>query len=221
MTQPAMYPSNQATSPAQNTVDEARVRADDRAHVFHSWSAQAALNPRLRSIEGVGVPLKADDCAGAEDALPYDMETAYSVTAQRPTFVSLSISQYAFTGGAHGNWGATCWIADLRTGNTSRLGKELAPAALDQLSALTRAQLRKDNGDVAKLTDVGFFDDEPSVSADSSLCVVDDKGALALEVAFQPYEISPWAMGSPSAVIPADKARALFAPGSMGASIFK
>src|SRR5580693_8051694 len=25
--------------------DEARVRADDRAHVFHSWSAQALIDP--------------------------------------------------------------------------------------------------------------------------------------------------------------------------------
>jgi taurine--2-oxoglutarate transaminase len=29
----------------QNPADEARVRADDRAHVFHSWSAQAHIDP--------------------------------------------------------------------------------------------------------------------------------------------------------------------------------
>ncbi|MDQ1483029.1 MAG: taurine---2-oxoglutarate transaminase, partial [Actinomycetota bacterium] len=32
------------TSP-QNVANEARVRADDRAHVFHSWSAQAQIDP--------------------------------------------------------------------------------------------------------------------------------------------------------------------------------
>ena len=33
------------TSTPQNPAEEARVRADDRAHVFHSWSAQAKIDP--------------------------------------------------------------------------------------------------------------------------------------------------------------------------------
>jgi taurine---2-oxoglutarate transaminase len=33
------------TSPSSAPSDEARVRADDRAHVFHSWSAQAKIDP--------------------------------------------------------------------------------------------------------------------------------------------------------------------------------
>jgi taurine--2-oxoglutarate transaminase len=36
--------ANQRSSP-QNLSREARVRADDRAHVFHSWSAQAQIDP--------------------------------------------------------------------------------------------------------------------------------------------------------------------------------
>src|ERR1700751_2519990 len=33
------------TDTATNAAIEARIRADDRAHVFHSWSAQAAIDP--------------------------------------------------------------------------------------------------------------------------------------------------------------------------------
>ena len=44
MTQTPDQASIQA-SPPQNPSDEARVRADDRAHVFHSWSAQAQIDP--------------------------------------------------------------------------------------------------------------------------------------------------------------------------------
>src|SRR5664279_4382956 len=36
--------ATQTPSP-QNPSDETRVRADDRAHVFHSWSAQAHIDP--------------------------------------------------------------------------------------------------------------------------------------------------------------------------------
>jgi taurine--2-oxoglutarate transaminase len=32
-------------STPQNPAEEARVRADDRAHIFHSWSAQAKIDP--------------------------------------------------------------------------------------------------------------------------------------------------------------------------------
>ena len=39
-TSPPVIPSK-----APAPVDEARVRADDRAHVFHSWSAQAQIDP--------------------------------------------------------------------------------------------------------------------------------------------------------------------------------
>jgi taurine--2-oxoglutarate transaminase len=45
---PATNPFSPATNPAAETgarATEAQVRADDRSHVFHSWSAQAQIDP--------------------------------------------------------------------------------------------------------------------------------------------------------------------------------
>lgn len=38
-------PSNAPDRPDVGEIDGAEIRAEDRAHVFHSWSAQAAINP--------------------------------------------------------------------------------------------------------------------------------------------------------------------------------
>src|SRR5664280_1950640 len=40
-----MPQTSRQTSWQRSLCDEARVRADDRAHVFHSWSAQAQIDP--------------------------------------------------------------------------------------------------------------------------------------------------------------------------------
>lgn len=184
-------------------------------------AVETALDSKLRTFAGVGAPLKAEDCEGAEEALPYDMETDYSISAQRTGFVGLEMTHYAFTGGAHGNWGAQCYVADLTSGRLVQLAKELSPEALGKLSKLTKAQLQKDNGDATSLTEAGFFTDDPQVTADTNLCVRDDKGTLSLEVSFQPYEVGPWAMGAPTVQIPSSVAATLFSPGTMGAVIFK
>jgi Deacetylase PdaC/Protein of unknown function (DUF3298) len=183
-------------------------------------TAQTALNAKLRTFSGVGVPLKAEDCDGAEEALPYDMDSQYVVGVKRPTYVGIDISHYTFTGGAHGMYGFSCYVADLTSGRLIELNKELSPGSLATLTKLTQDQLKKDNS-TTTLTDVGFFDDNPEVTADTNVCVREEKGVLTLEVGFQPYEVAPWAMGAPTVEIPAATALPLFGAGSMGAQIFK
>ncbi|WP_018118010.1 aspartate aminotransferase family protein [Corynebacterium mastitidis] len=57
MTDPATNPATAtAAPPAADPAAEARVRADDRAHVFHSWSAQGAINPMpVAAAEGARI----------------------------------------------------------------------------------------------------------------------------------------------------------------------
>ncbi len=183
-------------------------------------AVQTAPNNKLRTLSGGGAPLKSEECEGAKDDMPYDMDTAYSTSAMRAAFVGLETSQYAFTGGAHGSYGATCYVADLASGRLVRLAQELSGTALATLSTLTSAQLRKDNN-TTKLTDAGFFTDTPELTADSNVCVRDEGGVLHLEVSFQPYEIGTWAMDTPTVAISAQDAKPLFSPGTMGATIYK
>ncbi|MGV0437675.1 aspartate aminotransferase family protein [Corynebacterium mastitidis] len=59
MTEPATNPDATTAATAAPAADpgaEARVRADDRAHVFHSWSAQGAINPMpVAAAEGARI----------------------------------------------------------------------------------------------------------------------------------------------------------------------
>jgi hypothetical protein len=50
---------------------------------------------------------------------------------------------------------------------------------------------------------------------------VDEKGVTTLDVEYQPYEVAPWAMGTPTASISTADAKALFPSGSVGETVFK
>ena len=181
-------------------------------------TAQLALNKALQSHNG---PPSVADCEGATEELPYEFESGYAVTGQKPGYVGLELSSYAFTGGAHGSAGADCVVGDLTSGTLTHLGSLLTPDARAKLEVLVNDELRKQFS-VTKLTDADFFDDEVKLSPTTPLCLdVDDKGATSLRVLFGQYEVTPYVMGMPQSILPAAGVKALFPAGSVGEAVFK
>ena len=181
-------------------------------------TAQAALNKALQSHNG---PPSVDDCDGATDELPYEFESGYAVTGQKPGYAGLELSRYSYTGGAHGSSGADCVVADLASGTLTRLGSVLTADGRGKLEVLVNDELKKQFS-VTKLTDADFFDDEIKIAPTTTLCLdVDAKGATSLRVQFGQYEVAPYAMGMPQSVIPAASVKALFPLGSVGEAVFK
>jgi hypothetical protein len=170
-------------------------------------SANKALEKQLDKALRAAAGDAELSCEGASDALRFERDTTYRVTAVKPTRFAVELHFYDYEGGAHGMSGIACDVADREAGTLTPLtGKLLGADARKKLDALVNAALRTEHG-VTKLTDAGFNDDEVSVGADTSLCV----DGSNLVVQFQAYEIAPYAMGAPRAVIKAADAKAIAA----------
>lgn len=195
-------------------------RASRMIPAFSGFATAPMLNGLVKA-QSAWKPLTKDDCDGATDELPYEYESSYAVTGQKPGYVGLSFSSYEFTGGAHGMYGSQCFVADIAAGKLVSLASLLSDDGRNKLSALVTADFKKQFS-VKDLTDAGFFDATAKVAPDTSLCLaVDAKGITTLDVEFQPYETAPWAMGAPSASISAADAKALFPAGSVGEAVLK
>jgi len=182
--------------------------------------AARALEKALKRRLEVDKAFTAGDCAGGDPAMPNARDSSYAVLGARPGLVSLELTYYWHTGGAHGNFARSCLVADLEKGALFELGPQLRAGAFEQLSTLARAAFLAEHK-VAKLSEAGFFDDSLKVSKDTALCFRESDGAAVLEVVFQPYEIGPWAMGAPRATVPAAVARGLFKPETRGEMLFR
>jgi hypothetical protein len=185
-----------------------------------SKKAASALERTLKQRLRWDEPFLPENCVADDPELPVTRESSYEVTGVRAGLLALELTHYDYTGGAHGLFGSACVVADLEKGVLQNLAHGLKPAALTELGALV-VQAFKNEHHVANLKDAGFFDDTIELSKDATLCFTEKAGLRALEVVFQPYEVSPYAMGAPRAVVSADVARRLFKPASAGERLFQ
>ncbi len=115
--------------------------------------------------------------------------------------LSVNISKYAFTGGAHGMLHNTIVNFDVKTGDLISLDSLFDKPALDKLNKLINQSLREKNtlqpGE--SLRSVGFFNDE--VETSSNYCITGN----GIHFIYNPYEIASYAMGTVTVFIPLDK----------------
>jgi Protein of unknown function (DUF3298). len=108
-------------------------------------------------------------------------------TNERDVF-SISLYNYAYTGGAHGRTLQTSRTYDTDTGRVHKLGDLFKPGSpyLDRLTANVREQIRRRDVPVYENTEV-------SVTPDTDFYIAD----RALVLYFQQYEITPYVYGFP------------------------
>jgi len=127
-----------------------------------------------------------DNCAG-EDVMEGDYSTG--IESNEGNILSMSVSAWANTGGAHGNGVSFYLNFDKRTGDTISLLDIVKPETIDELVARAKQQFVKENGDIKETG--WFFEGEFILARTFSI----GKGGLLF--LYQPYEAGPYMMGMP------------------------
>jgi hypothetical protein len=104
-----------------------------------------------------------------------------------PGYLSVSVMESSYAGGAHPIGGGTCYLVDTHTGADVNLVEVLGPGK-EELLKQVGTQLRdfwKDNG-------MDPYTDVPTDLENGKLCY---GGPDKLEVRFNPYEVAPYVYG--------------------------
>jgi len=129
--------------------------------------------------------------------MQYTFETGFQVAFNSKEFISIVMSHYQFTGGAHGNYFALGYNIQMKYGNVLVLKDIIKEDSFDLL-AFECEQAILEKYDANSLIEAGLFEDEITVLGDQDFYII--PGMLVLQ--FDPYEIGPWAMGEVTAEIP-------------------
>jgi len=132
--------------------------------------------------------------------MQYTFETGFQVAFNSKEFISIVMSHYQFTGGAHGNYFALGYNIQMKYGNVLVLKDIIKEDSFDLL-AFECEQAILEKYDANSLIEAGLFEDEITVLGDQDFYII--PGMLVLQ--FDPYEIGPWAMGEVTAEIPFEK----------------
>jgi hypothetical protein len=127
-----------------------------------------------------------DNCTGG-DVMEGDYSTG--IESNEGNILSMSVSAWANTGGAHGNGVSFYLNFDKRTGDTISLLKIVKPETIDELVARAKQQFVKENGNIKETG--WFFEGEFIMPRTFSI----GKGGLLF--LYQPYEAGPYMMGMP------------------------
>ncbi len=139
--------------------------------------AEGSIEQLLHSI---------DNCSGGDV-----MEGDYSISIEsnEGNILSMSVSGWANTGGAHGNGYSFYLNFDKRTGDTISLLQILKPETIDELVARGKQQFVKENGNIKE--NGWFWEGEFFLPRTFSI------GKGGLRFAYNPYEAGPYMMGAP------------------------
>ena len=142
----------------------------------------------------------------ATDAEVKESATAYSIDEsdkllimfQTSRLVTLAFDNYAYTGGAHGNYGSEFKVLDLTNNKVLELHDILTDDGIATLQPKLEVSFRKQfnlrAGD--SLTEGGLF--ENKIEPNDNICVT----GSGLEFVYNPYEIGPYVMGEIDIFIP-------------------
>ncbi|HEX9251657.1 MAG TPA: DUF3298 and DUF4163 domain-containing protein [Ignavibacteriaceae bacterium] len=132
--------------------------------------------------------------------MQYTFETGFQTEFNSKNFISIVLSHYQFTGGAHGNYFALGYNINLKDGKVLSLKDIIREDSFDLLTyECEQAILEKFEAN--SLIDAGLFEDEIEILEDQDFYIM--PGMLVLQ--FDPYEIGPWSMGEITAEIPFEK----------------
>ena len=168
-----------------------------------------ALNAKFANAakEAAGESVPAADIGDDIDQT-WSYEQSFGLHRPGPSSISVEVSLYSFTGGAHGNGSTYAVLVDLRTGR--ELKPESAFAAggewLRTVTAIVAADLKK------QFVERPGFDDalEPAKLAE----LMAEPGrylfkADGLEIIFNQYDVGPYSAGTYQVAIPYSRLRAL------------
>lgn len=132
--------------------------------------------------------------------MQFTFETGFQVEYNSKEFISIALSHYQFTGGAHGNYFALGYNILMKDGSVLSLKDIIKDDSFDLL-AFECEQAILEKYEASSLIEAGLFEDEIEILDDQDFYI--KPGVLVLQ--FDPYEIGPWVMGEVTAEIPFEK----------------
>jgi hypothetical protein len=135
-----------------------------------------------------------------QSEMQYTFETGYQDEFNSSDFISIVMSHYQFTGGAHGNYFALGYNIQLKDGKVLSLKDIIKEDSFDLL-VFECEQAILEKYEANTLMEAGLFEDEIELLDDQDFYIT--HGMLILQ--FDPYEIGPWVMGEITAEIPFEK----------------
>ncbi|MCG2613686.1 DUF3298 and DUF4163 domain-containing protein [Terrimonas sp. NA20] len=127
-----------------------------------------------------------------------DQTTHTTVMYHSGSILTLANMSYAYTGGAHGNYGTHYASVNPATGKAYKLADVLSPAGKKALNSLIDKNFRKERELSAKesLKEAGLFED--TITANENFFLT----GSGIGFNYVPYEIGPYAMGEVIVFIP-------------------
>lgn len=127
-----------------------------------------------------------------EFSMSFTNELKSKVAFQNAKYLSVEMTNYSFTGGAHGNYGTALNCFDLNTGKSVQLTDIVKDtAALRPLLEKGFVDaINKESGEVNKLEDLVFPESLP-LPMPLQWCIVKE----GIRCIYNPYEVAPYAVG--------------------------
>lgn len=132
--------------------------------------------------------------------MQFTFETGFQVEYNSKEFISIALSHYQFTGGAHGNYFALGYNILMKDGSVLSLKDIIKDDSFDLLAFECELAILE-KYEASSLIEAGLFEDEIEILNDQDFYI--KPGVLVLQ--FDPYEIGPWVMGEVTAEIPFEK----------------
>ncbi len=137
----------------------------------------------------------------------YGLEIEQSVLLNTPVILSIEEFNYAFTGGAHGNYGTSYYNFDATTGQILTLKDILVKDYASPLKTIAEPIFKKAylEAGMTKYSEAGFY-------FENDVFVMTDNFAITkegLKFLYNPYEIAPYALGQQEIIIPYEGLRDL------------
>lgn len=130
----------------------------------------------------------------------YGMELKQSVLLNSPTLLTIEEFSYAYTGGAHGNYGTSYYNFDATTGQMLTLKDILIADYQASLKDKVEAIFKKiylEEG-MTKYSEAGFYFENDIFTMTDNFAITKE----GVKFLYNPYEIAPYAMGQQEIVIP-------------------
>lgn len=137
----------------------------------------------------------------------YTFDTGFEVMYNSKSFISIVMSHYQFTGGAHGNFFAIGYNIKTSSGELLKL-KDIIKDGSYNILSYECEQIILEKYEAGSLLEAGLFEDEINITKDQDFYVT--PGYLVLQ--FDPYEIGPYAMGEITAEIPFERITDILKP---------
>ena len=166
---------------------------------MNSSNAEVAPSSPRELVNNFIAEYKQVEKESESQEMPWESETTLKIELETPLFFEVSISSYAYTGGAHGNSYIKYMVLEKEHGGQIKLDSLLTEDAKENLVSLGEAAFRmsEDVGEM-DLESAGYWFPENNFYLPDNFLYTSD----GLMFIYNPYEVAAYARGYIEFILP-------------------